>query len=149
MRLSGEAPGTRCGIVLLGREYAWAGLVRTPTGVDVVHRHGARGTEDSFAQSPAPAEAVDLRLSVDADGVATFAWRAADLATDDAAGLAGDNADDTEAWHDFPSTWAAVEGHWIGAEVGLFAAAPPGTPADERGGALFGPVRVTVAGKDA
>jgi hypothetical protein len=42
-----------------------------------------------------------------------------------------------------------VEGHWIGAEIGLFAAAPPGTPAGERDGALFGPVQVTVAGKDA
>ena len=144
MTLSGQAPGTRCGIVLLGREYAWAGLVRTPTGVDVVHRHGARGTEGSFAQSPAPAGTVELRLSVDADGVATFAWRAADQAADPS-----ETPSETKTWHDFPSAWAAVEGHWIGAEVGLFAAAPPGTPADERGDALFGPVRVTVAGKDA
>jgi len=135
--LRGEARGTRCGVVLLGREYSWAGLVRTPTGIDVVHRHGARGTEDSFAQLPAPADAVDLRLAVDADGVATFSWRAA--------GHAADN----EAWHDLPTAWAAAEGHWVGAEVGLFAAAPPGTPADGRSGALFGPVRVTVAGKDA
>jgi beta-xylosidase len=131
--LHGGAPGARCGLMLLGREYAWVGLVRTPTGIDLALRHGAGATEESFAQCPAPADTVDLRLTVAADGTATFAWRAAD----------------TEAWHDLPSEWAAVEGHWIGAEVGLFAAAPPGTPVDERGGALFGPVRVTVAGKDA
>lgn len=35
----------------------------------------------------------------------------------------------------------AVEGRWIGAEVGLFAAAPQGTM--DGGGAVFGPVRVT------
>jgi beta-xylosidase len=134
--LQGEAPGTRCGLALLGREYAWVGLVRTPTGIDVALRRSAGITEDSLAQSPAPGDAVDLRLAIDADGTATFFWRAADRA-------------DTEAWHDLSSAWSAVEGHWIGAEVGLFAAAPPGSPVGERGGALFGPVRVTVAGKDA
>jgi len=35
----------------------------------------------------------------------------------------------------------AVQGRWIGAEVGLFAAAPQGTM--DGGGAVFGPVRGT------
>ena len=133
VRLQGDAAGTRCGMVLLGREYAWLGLVRTPTGVDVALRRSGGGTEDTLAQLPAPGDALDLRLTVDDEGSATFAWR----------------TDDTEPWHDLPTAWAAVEGRWIGAEVGLFATGMPGTPLDERGDAVFGPVRVTVAGKEA
>lgn len=135
--LQGDSPGVRGGLVLLGREYAWFGLVRTPTGVDVALRRstpaGAAAVEESLAQAPAPGDTLDVRLAIDDSGTASFSWCALG----------------TGAWQDLGPTWTAVAGHWIGAEVGLFAAAPPGTPAAERGGALFGPVRVTVAGKDA
>jgi beta-xylosidase len=133
--LQGATPGTRCGVVLLGREYAWVGLVRTPTGIDVAVRHGAGAgaAEESLAQSPASDETLDIRLAIEADGTATFSWRPGDMGT----------------WHQLPTTWTAVEGSWVGAEVGLFSAAPQGTPADDCGSALFGPIQVTVAGKDA
>ena len=42
-----------------------------------------------------------------------------------------------------------VVGHWIGAEVGLFASAPLGADLGPGDGGTFGPVRVTVAGKEA
>lgn len=132
--LHGGEPGARAGIVVLGHEYAWAGLLRTPTGVDVaLRRSGAPGTEESLAQVPAPRTTIDLRLAVDDDGAAQLAWR----------------VHDDEPWHDLDRPWRAVEGHWIGAEVGLFAARPLGSSAASDAGATFGPVRVTVAGKDA
>ncbi|WP_277209412.1 glycoside hydrolase family 43 protein [Isoptericola croceus] len=132
--LHGTAQGSRTGIVLLGREYAWVGLVRTPTGVDLSLRRSGPGTaEVTLEQVPTDCDGAELRVAVDAHGTATFAWR----------------PDDAEAWTDLRPTWTAVEGAWIGAEVGLFASTPLGTPLDEPVVGVFGPVRVTVAGKDA
>lgn len=134
--LSGTAPGTRTGLVVLGREYSWLGLERTPAGVDVVCRRSAPGggaaVEETVAQAPAPGPDVDLRAAVDADGEVTWSWRAH-----------GD-----EPWQDLAAVPATV-GHWIGAEVGLFASAPLGAATTADDGGTFGPVRVTVAGKDA
>jgi beta-xylosidase len=136
--LTGDAAGTRAGIVVLGREYAWLGLERTPTGVDVVHRRWtAEEGEVTLAREAAPATTVVVRLAVDAAGVVTWSW-GADLTTGQGAELTA-----------VPGTWRAVVGQWIGAEVGLFASAPTGAALAPRDGATFGPVRVTVAGKDA
>lgn len=141
VELSGDAPGTRAGVVVLGREYAWAGLVRTPGGVEVtVRRGGTYGDEEVLAQEPVPAGAtgVVVRTAVDAEGRVTWAWRDAALPGDDDAG-----------WHETAPPWQAVVGHWIGAEVGLFASAPLGADLRPDDGGTFGPVRVTVAGKNA
>lgn len=139
--LEGTAPGLRAGLVVLGKEYAWVGLLRTPTGVDVACRRSAPGGgEESVAQVPAPSAAVELRARADDTGTVTFSWRPADAVS----------AEGAPDWTDVPATWRAVEGRWIGAEMGLFANAPLGTPlpeADGSGnGAAFGPVEVTVAG---
>jgi hypothetical protein len=132
--LEGAVPGTRTGVVLLGREYAWIGLLRTPVGVDVTLRRSGRGAvEETLGQAPAPGDTVELRLVVDALGTATFSWR----------------PDDGEPWRDLGPAWAASEGHWIGAEVGLFASTPLGAPVGDSAAGTFGPVRVTIAEKDA
>ncbi|MEL7975299.1 family 43 glycosylhydrolase [Isoptericola sp. F-RaC21] len=137
--LTGDAPGTRAGVVVLGREYAWAGLVRTPVGVEMtVRRGGTYGDEETVAQEPVPAGAtgVVVRAAVDAEGLVTWAWRA-------------DTAGADAGWHEPAPPWRAVVGHWIGAEVGLFASAPVGADLRPDDGGTFGPVRVTVAGKEA
>jgi beta-xylosidase len=136
VELTGDAPGTRAGVVVLGREYAWAGLVRTPVGVELTVRHGGTtGDEETVAQEPVPGGATGavVRAAVDAEGVVTWSWR----------------VDDATEWHEAAAPWQAREGHWIGAEVGLFASAPLGADLRPHDGGTFGPVRVTVAGKDA
>ncbi|MCA5892267.1 glycoside hydrolase 43 family protein [Isoptericola sp. NEAU-Y5] len=139
--LAGDAPGTRAGVVVLGREYAWAGLVRTPVGLEVtLRRGGTDGDEEVVAQEPVPhgASGIDLRAVVDGDGAVTWGWRAA-----------GTQVGDDASWHDVAPPWQAHVGHWIGAEVGLFASAPLGAVLAPGDGGTFGPVRVTVAGKEA
>ncbi|ANC32630.1 glycoside hydrolase 43 family protein [Isoptericola dokdonensis] len=137
--LTGDTEGTRAGVVVLGREYAWLGLERTPAGTAVVQRTWTPDDgETTVARHEVATDTVELRADVDADGVVTWSWRA------DPAG-SGKDAEPTA----LAPGWQAVVGHWIGAEVGLFACAPAGTPATGADGADFGPVRVTVAGKDA
>ncbi len=141
LHLAGDAPGTRAGLVVLGREYAWIGLERTPTGVDVVVRRstgaGAGPVEETAAAEPVTGASVLLRVAVDEDGTVTWAWRD------------GHETAHDPSWRDVPASWTATVGHWIGAEVGVFAAAPPGVPLADADGAHVGPVRVRVAGKEA
>ncbi|MBL0887554.1 glycoside hydrolase family 43 protein [Myceligenerans indicum] len=186
--LRGEAPGLRAGLVLLGREYAWTGLLRTPAGVEVVcARSAPGGREEALGRAPAPATTLDLRIAVDDDGTARFSWRArsgADAQRGGASGRAtsGDDSSDSHeggpgnaaaggtptgdtvgsaipgsggtrgsdgTWHEFSALWTAMQGHWIGAEAGLFANAPLGAHVAEGDGATFGPVDVVVAGRSA
>ncbi|MFD6177444.1 MULTISPECIES: glycoside hydrolase family 43 protein [unclassified Isoptericola] len=138
VELAGDAPGTRAGVVVLGRAYSWAGLERTPAGVEVtVRRGGPHGDEEILAQEPAPGgrRGVVVRAAVDAGGVVTWGWR--------------DAADPDAPWHEPAPGWQAHAGHWVGAEVGLFASAPLGADLRPGDGGTFGPVRVTVAGKEA
>jgi beta-xylosidase len=124
VRLDGGGAGARAGLVVLGRSYAWLGLYRTPAGVDVVLRERAEGAgaEELRHQATVETPYVELSADVGEDAVVTFSYRVAD------------------EWVRIPAEFQAVEGQWIGAEVGLFAAAPQGTMDD--GGAVFGPVRV-------
>jgi len=138
VELAGDAPGTRAGVVVLGRAYSWAGLERTPAGVEVtVRRGGPHGDEEVLAQGPTPARcrAVVVRAAVDPGGVVTWGWR--------------DAADPDASWHEPAPAWQAHAGHWVGAEVGLFASAPLGADLRPGDGGTFGPVRVAVAGKEA
>ncbi|MGY5765299.1 family 43 glycosylhydrolase [Brachybacterium sp. DNPG3] len=143
----------RAGVTVLGYAYAWAGLRRTgdtvalvsgTMGADdadeqlTVHRllapaeagSAGAGSSDSSGSSNAAAGAVSVELAVeiDAEGRAT-------LSADGQTLLAG---------------WQATEGHWIGAEIGLFAATDGqlGSPVDERR-ARFGPLVVRREGEPA
>ncbi|MFE6968907.1 family 43 glycosylhydrolase [Isoptericola sp. NPDC057653] len=138
VELVGDAPGTRAGVAVLGRAYSWAGLERTPAGVEVtVRRGGPHGDEEVVAQEPVPGggRTVVVRAAVDAAGVVTWGWR--------------DAADPGAPWREPAPGWQAHEGHWVGAEVGLFASAPLGADLRPGDGGAFGPVHVTAAGKEA
>jgi beta-xylosidase len=122
VRLDGGGPGARAGLVVLGQTYAWIGLHRTPVGVDVVLRERDTSDEELVYQAQLETPYVELAAEVDENAIVRFSYRAG-----------GEWVSAGE--------FQAVEGRWIGAEVGLFAAAPQGTMED--GGAVFGPVRVT------
>lgn len=112
MRLALDSPvdGARAGVTVLGLRYSWVGLQRTATGVDLVAGLGDdRQRETEVTRQPVTSSAVEIRLTSPGDGTVAYAWR----------GEGGD-------WQ--PILDAEVtEGHWIGAEIGLFAAAPEGT----------------------
>ncbi|TDO29664.1 beta-xylosidase [Kribbella sp. VKM Ac-2527] len=112
----GPAPdGARVGLVVLGTAYAWIGLMRTPGGLHVLCRRSMDGPgEQTLAQAGMPEgdDEVELRVRCDAEGLVTFAWRFS-------GGV---------EWQQVPSSFTAQPGRWIGADVGLFAAAPLGTP---------------------
>ncbi|WP_114560479.1 glycoside hydrolase family 43 protein [Desertihabitans aurantiacus] len=141
LELPALAPGSplpapeRAGVVVLGHAYAWAGLRRDADGVSLVS--GVMGPDDAdevltvhrrLATDPAAKARVRLSVAVDAAGRVT-------LTADDDVLLDG---------------WQSREGHWIGAEVGLFAAADGllGAVGDDRR-AQFGPVAVEREGEAA
>jgi beta-xylosidase len=109
--LEASQPGTRAGLVVLGERYAWIGLELADDGPRLVCRRGGSGpVEESLIEAiPAPAW-VRLRLEWDAEARCRFAW-----------------CTDEGGWHWPDVSFTAVAGRWIGAEIGLFAAAPTGT----------------------
>lgn len=131
---AGAVPDLRAGLLVLGRAYAWVGVERSGGRSRVVAR---RRDEDSLrvpetelmepVDLPAGHGPVDLRLETDDTGKVTFAWRA--------------GAD--RAWRAADMPFEAVEGHWIGAEVALFAGGTSATgPVPDGARVAFGPVRV-------
>jgi beta-xylosidase len=129
LTLGPSSPGTRAGLVVLGAEYAWIGLEETPAGVHVVCRRSVdRRQEHTLAQG-AGMRAVEVRARCDAEGVIDFAWRLPGAA----------------AWRDVETRFAATAGKWIGADIGLFAAAPLGAPVVQDH-VTFGPVSVDLPG---
>lgn len=142
----GQAPdGARAGIVVLGTAYAWIGLTRTPGGLHVFCRQSLDGPgEQTLVQANLldGDDEVDLRVRCDAQGSVIFAWRPS----------GGVN------WLVVPASFAAQPGRWIGADIGLFAAAPLGAPGgdhavrpvagDDTGYATFRAVRVDVGSRE-
>ncbi|TDV57565.1 glycoside hydrolase family 43 protein [Actinophytocola oryzae] len=113
LTLGPAEPGTRAGLVVLGGEYAWVGLEETPAGLHVVCRRSTGGRREvTLAQEVLPpgTRTVAVRAHCDAEGVIAFAWRV------------------HGAWRPVDSVFPARAGHWIGADVGLFATAPLGLP---------------------
>ncbi|HIZ36031.1 MAG TPA: glycoside hydrolase 43 family protein [Candidatus Ruania gallistercoris] len=118
LTLDAGAGPARAGLVLLGQEYVWIGVEAGDGGTHLVCRRSGRDdsadqrrVEVTLITRPVPAGAtVQLRLESDGAGRVRLAW-----------------ATGAEDWHVVPQDFTPVAGHWIGAEVGLFAAAPPGT----------------------
>ena len=131
LTLPHAAPGTRAGLVVLGREYAWVGVEETPGGTHVVCRRGAEGRREvPLAQETLPpgTRTVAVRAAGDVGGTITFSWRVHD------------------EWRT-AGTFDATAGRWIGADVGLFACAPLGVR-DAKDHVAFGAVSVDLAGAE-
>jgi len=141
LRLESDAIGARGGLLVLGEDYAWIGLVRRGTGVHLVCRRTVlAGDEETLAERRVPpaspdalggAPRVSVRASTDVTGLVAFSW----------------SLDGRATWQHVPETFQAVPGTWIGAEIGLFACAPPGVGGrhpDTQGSAVFGAVEFVV-----
>src|SRR5699024_2317411 len=171
LHLPGAACGTstgleRAGLVVLGASYAWAGLRRDADGVALVHAVMGKDEAEESGQmarllSSDPTDDVSIRLHLDVDAAghvtlgasepqrphAAAGWSDAEAGQNHAGD--GQNADETPSTYTALLTdWPATKGHWIGAEVGLFATgeslAPPSLH-DRH--ASFGPVTVRCDGQ--
>lgn len=125
VRLDGPK-GSRAGIVLLGLNHAWVGLLRTASGCDVVvatHHQDEPDDQRTIVGSVTYGQAVGVRMHVDEAGSVQFCIAEGDT------------------WRPVGDAFVATKGQWIGAEVALFATAPIG--ADSAMG-RFGPVVSTL-----
>ena len=106
-------PGERAGLLVFGTDYAWIGVEHTPAGRAVVVKTclGARegGEERVFAALPAPDGPVHLRVEWLPGGFCRF-------------GVSFDGRDFTT----FEPVFTARPGRWVGAKIGVFAAADAG-----------------------
>ncbi|MFF8378333.1 family 43 glycosylhydrolase [Streptomyces sp. NPDC015661] len=131
LRLDGEAPGARAGLVVLGDAYAWIGLERAADGgVRLVHRFAPADADrerDAAHSRAVPGGAVLLRIEVTADARCRFSY----------------SADGAEGPVRLGPEFAATPWRWVGALLGLFAGAPAG--AGHAGTAVFSAFRVTPA----
>jgi beta-xylosidase/pectin methylesterase-like acyl-CoA thioesterase/lysophospholipase L1-like esterase len=111
-----QRPGDRAGLLVFGADYAWVGVERTPTGRVVVVktcRGAADGCrEEEVASLSAPAGPVHLRLNWLPGGLCRFG-----------ASLDG------RTFTTFEPAFVARPGRWVGAKVGIFAAASTGQAA--------------------
>lgn len=109
----GDIGEERAGIVVLGLSYAWAGLRRAGDRIELVHGTMAADGADEVVQvhrvlTESTVADVSMRLQVEADEHGRVRLLAE-------APRSGQTLVLLEGWQ-------ATKGHWIGAEVGLFAA---------------------------
>ena len=126
----GDVPaGTRAGVVVLGLEYAWLGLRRTPNGVQLTAGTGGSTPQEEPLGAPVdlPAGGIELRVRTDAKHRARFAWRPRG----------------TGEWHEQDWEFTLAKGHWIGAELGVFATSPKGSSGP--GDVIVGTVQLKAA----
>ncbi|MFT3831079.1 MAG: glycoside hydrolase 43 family protein [Opitutaceae bacterium] len=107
------AVGERAGLVVMGRDYTWIGLQQTPHGVRVVRgtcpRADTGNREEVLEFGPFVASGhVQVRVQV-AEGAP---WEI------------GYSLDAGATWTPLGAAFAAREGIWVGARLGLFALAP-------------------------
>ncbi len=133
LRLDDPAPGAKAGLAVVGDAFSWIGLERDPDGgggVRLVHRFGdlvAERERDAAHAYPAPEGRALLRVEVTDHARCRFAAAVPPGA----------------AFRPSGQEFAATPWRWVGAQLGLFAAAPP-RPGEEPGGAaLFQGFRVT------
>jgi beta-xylosidase len=116
VRFSPQVEGERAGLVILGTDYSWIGVRRTGGDIAIVRvvcRDAPRqGREEIVASIPARPGPVFFRVKVDERAICSFSY-----------------SHDNRAFTDLGPDFQAVAGRWVGARLGLFAAAPPGTSA--------------------
>ncbi len=100
--------GERAGLVVFGYDYAWVGLRRTDTGLQLtlVQCRGANegNSEQEMFSIPFDAESVQVRVTVGRNADCDFGWSA-----------------DGTGFHAIPVRFCARPSAWVGAKVGLFA----------------------------
>lgn len=106
--LQTSGAGERAGIAVLGRDYAWAGVRRADAGIEAVVAVRTRDDQAERVVTTIPLDDARIRvgIAVDADARVRFTL--------------GTTPVDPQ--------FTAVEGHWVGASLSLFAAAPFGAP---------------------
>jgi beta-xylosidase len=108
-----QRPGERAGLLVFGTDYAWVGVEQKPAGRAVVVKTSLGASEETpeeeAASLPAPLGPVHLRVEWRSGGLCRFAV-----------------SFDGRNFTTFGSTFAARPGRWVGAKVGLFAAATSG-----------------------
>jgi beta-xylosidase len=129
LSLESEEPGAKAGLTVLGDAFSWIGLERTGDGVHLVHRFAEQVAErerDAARPYAAPGGRARLRVEVTADARCRFA-----------AALPGD------AFRASGQEFAATPWRWVGAQLGLFATAPPDASGANAGAAAFRSFRIT------
>ncbi|MFF8653544.1 glycoside hydrolase family 43 protein [Streptomyces huasconensis] len=126
--LDAEVPLARAGLAVLGDAYAWVGLERDEGGaVRLVHRFaeaGAGAERDAAPPRPAPHGTARLRVEITEGARCRF------------------HADTGDGFRPTGGpVFAATPWRWVGALLGLFAAAPAGE--EPTGTALFTHFRIT------
>jgi beta-xylosidase len=130
LSLESEAPGAKAGLAVLGDAFSWIGLERDGEGggVRLVHRFAepvAEYERDAAHAYPAPGGRARLRVEIAADARCRFA-----------AALAGG------PFRASGQEFAAKPWRWVGAQLGLFATAPP-RAGEDAGAASFRSFRIT------
>lgn len=109
--------GDRAGLLVFGSDYCWLGLEWDGNRFLLVHRAlakgGEEGREHAFLEQPAETASVWLRVQVSQDALCRFSFSA-----------------DGIRYQALESAFPARSGRWVGAKVGLFAAA---TAPDSKG----------------
>lgn len=137
LSLSANLPGERAGLVVFGSDYGWIGLEKTADGmrlVQVTRKLANQGGGETVLTAP---ERIDgpvwVRVHLEPVTVAQPApnfpnyWPSMLRAT--LANATFSYSLDGQAFHAIGSGFVAQPGRWVGAQIGLFAQAPSGTPA--------------------
>jgi beta-xylosidase len=115
LSFAGLGDGETAGVVMMGMDYAWLAVRRTASGAELVYataRDAHQGGRETQTRLPIPGDAIHLRVTVEDGAVCRF-WF----------------SQDGRRWQPAGAPFTAREGRWIGARVGLFALAPPASPA--------------------
>jgi beta-xylosidase len=112
LRFSPRSTGESAGLIVFGQDYGWIGLRRAASGLRVVVRvlkdAPAGGVEQEQAGMDCPWDFIYLRVTVSAAGRCRFSMSM-----------------DNRTFTPLGETFTGRAGVWVGAKVGLFAAALP------------------------
>jgi len=138
LRFAPLREGERTGLAMFGADYSWIGLVRDAHGVHVervsrIVTDGERGTERG-ERGPAVANGADiwLRLAVEpiivADPIPGFSPYWPSMLRSKHARVRFSYSSDGRNFIPLGGTFVSKPGRWTGAQIGIFAQAPSGTP---------------------
>jgi beta-xylosidase len=137
MSLSANSPGERAGLLVLGYDYGWIGLEQTSDGVRLVQvsrpRANAGGSETVLTAPVAVKGPVWVRVKLEPQIVSVAApsspnyWPSMLRSTH--ARMTFSYSLDGKEFSSLGPGMMALQGRWVGAQIGLFAQAASGTPA--------------------